>query len=139
VPSAVVAHIGGATFKGRSALMQRLIGRNQWWVLVKNMPLALLPLAVPGFFAVELLAALRGHRPASLGGLWEGVKQTGTMLSARRDIQSTRKLSVAALSRWLTWNPLAFLRKRSPVKPLLARNENQVLAERRAEGPFDRA
>ena len=117
IPNAVVRHVGGSSFKTRSALMQFLIGRNQWWVLLKNMPLALLPFAVPGFFAVELLAALRGHRPGSLRGLWEGLRRSGEMLATRREIQAQRKISVAVLCRWLTWNPLAFLRKDSPVKP----------------------
>jgi GT2 family glycosyltransferase len=117
VPSAVVRHVGGSSFKTRSALMQFLIGRNQWWVLLKNMPLILLPLAIPGFFAVEILAAVRGHRPGSLRGLWEGLRRSGEMLSTRRAIQAQRKISLAGLCRWLTWNPLAFLRKASPVKP----------------------
>ena len=113
-PRAVVNHVGGASFKTRGALLQSLIGRNQWWVLLKNMPLILLPLAIPGFFAVELLAALRGHRPGSLRGLWEGVRRSGEVVAARR--AAPRKISVAGLCRWLTWNPLAFLRKSSPVR-----------------------
>ncbi len=114
MPRAVVSHVGGASFKTRGALLQSLIGRNQWWVLLKNMPLILLPLAIPGFFAVELLAALRGHRPGSLRGLWDGVRRSGEVLAARRAVRRT--ISVAQLCRWLTWNPLAFMRKRSPVR-----------------------
>lgn len=116
VPSAVVNHVGGASFKTRSDLLQRLIGRNQWWVLLKNMPFPLMPLVVPGFFAVEILAALRGHRPGSLRGLWEGLSRSREMLVARKHIQGTARISVAALCRWLTWTPSAFLRKDSPVR-----------------------
>jgi GT2 family glycosyltransferase len=116
VSTAVVRHVGGASFKTRSEMMQFLIGRNQWWVLLKNMPLPLLPLAIPGFFAVELLAALRGHRPGSLRGLGEGLRRSGEMLATRREIQAKTRISLAHLCRWLTWNPLAFLRKTSPVK-----------------------
>ncbi|MHB1207972.1 MAG: glycosyltransferase family 2 protein, partial [Rhodospirillaceae bacterium] len=116
IPRAVVRHVGGSSFKTRSALMQFLIGRNQWWVLLKNMPLVLLPFAVPGFFAVELLASLRGHRPGSLRGLWEGLRRSGEMLPTRRGIQAKRKISLGQLCRWLSWNPLAFLRKESPVR-----------------------
>lgn len=115
-PRAVVTHVGGASFKTRGALLQRLIGRNQWWVLLKNMPFPLILLAVPGFFAVEALAALRGHRPGSLAGLMEGLRASGEMLASRRRIQSSMKISVGALCRWLTWTPRAFLRKASPVK-----------------------
>lgn len=116
VPAAVVTHVGGASFKTRGVLLQRLIGRNQWWVLLKNMPSPLLLFAVPGFFAVEMLAALRGHRPGSLSGLIEGLQRSGEMLAARRKIQNTMRISVAGLCRWLTWNPSAFLRKESPVR-----------------------
>ncbi len=116
VPRAAVTHVGGASFKTRSGLLQHLIGRNQWWVLLKNMPFPLILLAVPGFFAVEALAALRGHRPGSLAGLWEGLRRSGEMLASRRQIQGTMRISTAALCRWLTWNPRAFLRKTSPVR-----------------------
>ena len=115
-PRAVVTHVGGASFKTRGALMQFLIGRNQWWVLLKNMPPVLLPLSIPGFIAVELLAALRGHRPGSLRGLWDGIRRSGEVLTERRRVQAARKISIAGLCRWLTWNPLAFLRKASPVR-----------------------
>lgn len=116
VPRAVVRHVGGASFKTRSELLQRLVGRNQWWVLLKNMPFPLLLFAIPGFFAVEILATLRGHRPGSLDGLMEGLSRSGEMLASRRAIQNSARISVAALCRWLTWNPGAFLRKDSPVK-----------------------
>ncbi len=116
VPRAEVTHVGGASFKTRGDLLQRLIGRNQWWVLLKNMPFPLLLLAVPGFFAVEILAALRGHRPGSLSGLMEGLSRSGEMLESRRVIQGSTRISVAALCRWLTWRPGAFLRKESPVR-----------------------
>lgn len=115
-PRAVVAHVGGASFATRGPLMQRLIGRNQWWVLLKNMPLALLPIAMPGFFAGEFLAALRGRRPGSLKGLWEGLCRSGEILVSRKAIQSARKISTLELSRWLTWTPAAYLRKDSPVR-----------------------
>jgi len=116
VPRAVVSHVGGASFKTRAPLLQRLIGRNQWWVLLKNMPFPLVLLAVPGFFAVEFLAALRGHRPGSLGGLLEGLRRSGEMLDSRREIQKAARISPATLCRWLTWAPSAFLRKQSPVR-----------------------
>ena len=80
------------------------------------MPFPLVLFAVPGFFAVEALAAVRGHRPGSFAGLMEGLRRSGEMLASRQQIQNSARISVFALCRWLTWNPRAFLRKDSPVR-----------------------
>jgi GT2 family glycosyltransferase len=112
VRAAAVAHVGGASFKDRSDFADFLIARNQWCVLVKDMPAALLPLAVLGFFAIHLLSAARRPRIARLRGLGAGLRRTGEFLAARDTV--ARTVSLGALLRWLTVDPRAFLRKDSP-------------------------
>jgi GT2 family glycosyltransferase len=117
VGPAVVRHVGGASFEGQSSFAEFLIARNQWWVLIKNMPLLLLILVLPGYIAMQLYAALRRPRSPRMKGLRQGLLETGAFIAARREIQASRKVSIRELCKWLTWSPSAFLRGLTPVKP----------------------
>lgn len=112
VPAAVVTHVGGASFTGLSDFAAYLIARNQWWVLVKNMPVALLWFALPGFALLQIVGALRHPGSARMKGLWAGLARTGEFRRARRAVCASR----ANAGRWITWNPLAFLKKVSVVR-----------------------
>lgn len=112
VPAAVVAHVGGASFEGLSDFAAFLIARNQWWVLVKNMPFTLLCFALPGFVLLQIIGAIRHPGSARMKGLWEGLRRTGEFLRARRAIQGARSAQANA-GRWISWNPRAFLRRTS--------------------------
>lgn len=121
VPSAVIDHVGGASFVGKSDFADYLIARNQWWVLVRNMPALLLIIAVPGFALVQIIAIIRPRRRAHVKGLWEGLRRTREFLSSRRDIQSKRRISTMRVARLLSWNPGDFRRKASlRIKPDLS-------------------
>jgi GT2 family glycosyltransferase len=111
VRAAVVDHVGGASFEGKSDFADYLIARNQWWVLIRNMPTALLLLAVPGFLAIHLVSALKGFRGARVRGLWEGLRRTGEFLPARRQIQGARTVSIGAMCTWISFR-LSHFRKR---------------------------
>jgi GT2 family glycosyltransferase len=115
VPAAVVAHVGGASFEGLSDFASFLIARNQWWVLVKNMPFSLLCFALPGFVLLQILGAVRHPGSARMKGLWEGVCRTGEFLRSRRAIRRARSADANA-GRWISWNPLAFLKRTSLVR-----------------------
>ncbi len=115
VPAAVVSHVGGASFEGLSDFATYLIARNQWWVLVKNMPFTLMCFALPGFVALQVIGLLRHPGSARMKGLWAGLLRTREFLRARRDIRAVRART-ANVGRWISWNPLAFLRKRSLVR-----------------------
>lgn len=104
VKAAVVDHVGGASFEGKSDFAQYLMARNQWWLLIKNMPTALLVLILPGFTAMQLYAFIKNPRSARMKGLREGLDRTTEILKSRRDVQSTRTLSVSALRHMLAWN-----------------------------------
>lgn len=115
VPSAVVVHVGGASFEGLSDFAAFLIARNQWWVLVKNMPFILMLFALPGFILLQIIGAIRHPGSARMKGLWEGLSRTGEFLCARRKIRDERSPAANA-GRWISWNPLAFLKRTSLVR-----------------------
>lgn len=115
VPAAVVTHVGGASFEGLSDFAAYLIARNQWWVLVKNMPFILLCFALPGFLALQIIGLARHPGSARMKGLWEGLRRTGEFLRTRRDVRAMRAATANA-GQWISWNPRAFLKKRSLVR-----------------------
>ncbi|MGE3475617.1 MAG: glycosyltransferase family 2 protein [Rhodospirillaceae bacterium] len=115
VPAAVVAHVGGASFEGLSDFASFLIARNQWWVMVKNMPFTLMCFALPGFVLLQILGAIRHPGSARMKGLWKGLTRTGEFLRARRQIRAERSPAANA-GRWISWNPLAFLKRTSLVR-----------------------
>lgn len=115
VPAAVVSHVGGASFEGLSDFAAFLIARNQWWVLVKNMPFILLCIALPGFILLQIIGLLRHPGSARMKGLWEGLRRTGEFMKSRRQIRKERSPAANA-GRWISWNPLAFLRRTSLVR-----------------------
>jgi len=116
--SAVVDHVGGASFEGKSEFADFLVARNQWWLLVKNMPALLLIAILPGYILMQIYALIRHPTSSRMKGLREGLAQTGEALRARRNIQSERKTSALELNRWLTWNPFDFRSRASNVKRL---------------------
>lgn len=115
VPTACVTHIGGASFEGLSDFAAFLIARNQWWVLVKNMPAPLLLIALPGFLVLQVIGVLAHPKSSRMKGLWAGLRETGKFMQARRDVQGARQISLLTCARWLTWNPRAFLRKHTVI------------------------
>jgi GT2 family glycosyltransferase len=116
--TAIVEHVGGASFEGKSDFAQFLMARNQWWVLIKNMPALLLINALPGFFLVQIYGLIKHPNSPRMKGLWQGLSRTREFLKSRQDIQGSRMISAFALSRWLTWNPRAFFRKATITKSI---------------------
>ncbi|MGE4062296.1 MAG: glycosyltransferase family 2 protein [Rhodospirillaceae bacterium] len=116
VPTAVVHHVGGASFEGLSDFAAFLIARNQWWVLIKNMPFILLLLALPGFILLQIVGLLKNPASARMKGLAAGLARSGEFLASRRAVKRLRAPGANA-GRWISWNPVAFLSKRSLVKP----------------------
>lgn len=114
VPAAIVSHVGGASFEGLSDFANYLIARNQWWVMVKNMPFILLCFALPGFALMQVIGLLRHPTSARMKGLWAGLKQTRAFCADRAKIRRLRSPDANA-GRWISWNPAAFLKKISLV------------------------
>ncbi|MDX2224410.1 MAG: glycosyltransferase family 2 protein, partial [Rhodospirillaceae bacterium] len=90
IRDAVVRHVGGASFEGKSDFAEFLMARNAWWTLVKNMPGPLLALAAVSHLAVNALSWLKGGPRARFRGLREGLARTGEFLATRREVQSRR-------------------------------------------------
>lgn len=116
VPAAVVSHVGGASFKELSDFAAFLIARNQWWVLIKNMPSALLIVSLPGYFLLQLIGVLTHPGSARMKGVWAGLCGSVPFLRTRRDIQKNRTTSAWEIGVWLSWNPRHFLKKISVVR-----------------------
>ena len=106
VPEAVVYHVGSASTGGkRSPLATRLGTRNGLSLLVKNLPLQLLPASLPFILAGQVLrfgvtALSPGTRRAHLEGLAGAWRLLPRMLEKRREIQR-RRVPVAYVRRLL--------------------------------------
>ncbi|MGB3681070.1 MAG: glycosyltransferase family 2 protein [Rubrobacteraceae bacterium] len=106
VPDAVVYHMGGASTGGkRSATATRLGTRNSLGLLVKNLPLSVVPHVLPFFVLAQLTrlltAAATGTLRPHLEGLSEALRHLPVMLGKRHGIQADKKLSDAEVRRLL--------------------------------------
>lgn len=106
VPDAVVYHIGSASTGGkRSPMATRLGTRNGLSLLVKNLPIALVPRFLPfvllgQIFRLLMTVVSRVWR-AHLDGLAEAVRLLPLMLKKRKEIQRHRKVSTKYVRRLL--------------------------------------
>ncbi|CAN5529633.1 glycosyltransferase family 2 protein [soil metagenome] len=112
VPDAVVYHMGGASTGGkRSATATRLGTRNSLSLLVKNLPVSivphLLPFFVPAQLARLLTAVATGTWRAHTEGLSEAWQHLPSMLKKRREIQDSKTVSDAYVRRLLGESSLA--------------------------------
>ncbi len=120
---AIVRHHGSAITGTVSAFTLFHSYRNRLWLLFKDMPLALLLLAVPLNIACSLLLILilgrRGNPVlAPLQGLCCGLMPPA-MLGRRRAVQRARTISTAATARILVWD--LYKIRRRPVVTFVAK------------------
>jgi GT2 family glycosyltransferase len=112
VPDAVVYHMGSASTGGkRSATATRLGTRNSLSLLVKNLPLSVIPHILPFFVVGQLARLLTAAATGSLGAHLEGLAGAGRhlplMLEKRREIQKRKRVSDAEIRRLLRESSLA--------------------------------
>ena len=112
VPGAVVYHMGSASTGGkRSPTATRLGSRNSFSLLVKNLPLSVVPHVLPFFIAGQLgrliTAAATGSLRAHLEGLAGAWRHLPLMREKRAEIQKRKKLSDAAVRKLLRESSLA--------------------------------
>jgi GT2 family glycosyltransferase len=112
VPDAVVYHMGSASTGGkRSETATRLGTRNSVSLLVKNLPLSVVPHVAPFFvlgqLARLLTAAASGALGAHLRGLAGALHHLPIMLEKRRRIQKNRRVSDAEIRGVLRRSSLA--------------------------------
>ncbi|MEJ7871552.1 MAG: glycosyltransferase family 2 protein [Rubrobacteraceae bacterium] len=128
VPGSVVYHMGSASTGGkRSATATRLGTRNSLSLLVKNLPLSLVPHILPFFvfgqLARLLTAAVTGSLRAHLEGLYGAWRHQPIMLKKRRQVQGKKRVSDAQVRLMLRESSLAAAtsitrRLRDRVRPL---------------------
>lgn len=128
VPGSVVYHMGSASTGGkRSATATRLGTRNSLSLLVKNLPLSLVPHILPFFvfgqLARLLTAAATGSLRAHLEGLYGAWCHQPIMLKKRRQVQGKKRVSDAQVRLMLRESSLAAAtsitrRLRDRVRPL---------------------
>lgn len=100
-PSAVCFHMGGATTAGDQPRYNRLLRRNQLWLVAKDYPSRALVLHAPKLVAHHgawLATALRERRVGEeLSMLAEAARGLPRMLRKRRAVQATRRVTLAQL------------------------------------------
>lgn len=116
-PKAVVLHMGSASSGGPASDFAVYHGtRNRFWVLLKDTPALLLPIAAVLHLVGLLLISTRqeGARqaPTAWGAIWAAIKGAGPVLRRRREVQRRRKVSTLWLASRMTWNPVDLLRRR---------------------------
>jgi len=101
VPQAVVRHVGSATTGTRSPFCIYYGHRNLVWTFWKNVPWQLLPVYLPQHLFWTLAAliwfTLRGQGRTLLCAKWDAWKQWRRILTARRQIQRSRRASLGAI------------------------------------------
>lgn len=120
---AEVLHMGSA-ITGRHSYFSVYHGvRNRFFVLIKNMPTALLWFVLPFHVLVMLLdllkQMLRGTGRSALQGYVDAVKGMKPMLKKRRQIQASRTISVWKLLPLFSYSPLTLLRRDGKVRPVV--------------------
>jgi GT2 family glycosyltransferase len=112
VPDAVVYHMGSASTGGkRSPTATRLGTRNSIGLLVKNLPLSVVPHVLPFFVLGQLArlvtAAATGSLRAHLEGLAGSWRHLPLMRRKRAEIQKRKQLSDAEVRKLLRESSLA--------------------------------
>jgi N-acetylglucosaminyl-diphospho-decaprenol L-rhamnosyltransferase len=119
IPDALVLHEGSGVTGRRSDFTVYHGHRNRIWAYYRNMPLALLIVTVPfqALANIYLLArfALLGEAKPYLRAMRDGFAGLPAQTAARREIQRTRKISLGALAKVLTWSPVKLFQKRAKI------------------------
>jgi N-acetylglucosaminyl-diphospho-decaprenol L-rhamnosyltransferase len=119
IPDALVLHEGSGVTGRRSDFTVYHGHRNRIWAYYRNMPLALLIVTVPfqALANIYLLArfAFLGEAKPYLRAMRDGFAGLPAQTAARREIQRTRKISLGALAKILTWSPVKLFQKRAKI------------------------
>lgn len=119
VAEARVLHEGSGITGKRSDFTIYHGHRNRIWTFYRNMPTLLLIGLTPFHIAVNIYLLIRflfcGVAGAYLRALKDAVAGLPEMSSSRRAIQHSRKISLTALIRELTWSPLKVLRRKADI------------------------
>lgn len=116
---AIVQHAGGISGggSGTSAFSIHHGYRNLAWMLMRGMPSPLLAVGLCGY-GVVVLFMLLSPRPAELrraflSGAIAGIRGWPEIRRFRHETQRSRVATLRKVAGWLSWNPLATLRRRA--------------------------
>jgi N-acetylglucosaminyl-diphospho-decaprenol L-rhamnosyltransferase len=116
VRRAEVLHIGSALAGRMSEFSVFHSYRNRIWLIVKNVPWALLPFVV--FLHIPatvfpLCLRPRSYRSVALRDIWAGITGLFGAVRSRSDVQTRRVIGSLDTARMMFWNPLN-MRTRAP-------------------------
>ncbi len=108
-PAAVVRHLGGASSGGKGSAFAEYHGtRNRLWTFARNMPLWLMPIALPAHFL--LIVYVLARSPALLPVRLKGLRAAFSPEAPWRT-PPTRRGSALTIAHSLSWSPLALSRR----------------------------
>jgi len=116
-PRAVVRHMGGASSGGEGSDFAEYHGaRNRLWAFGRDMPLWLMPIALPAH--VLVLAYVLARSPSRLGVRLRGLRDGLRDIDGFRARPLPRRGSWLAMARACSWSPLALSRRAAVTRPL---------------------
>lgn len=114
-PRAIVRHVGSASSNAISGFAEYHGMRNREWTFFKDMPWALMPLALPCHLLLIVFLLVRAQSPQMRAARLRGLKDAWRGLDPfLRDRPKWRVKRLWALMRALSWSPVA-ISKRRPV------------------------
>ena len=120
-PRAIVRHVGSASSDAFSGFAEYHGMRNRLWTFARDMPTALLPIALPCHILLVIFLLVRAQSPLMRAARWRGLKEgwreVGPFLRERPQWRPARLM---ALARAFSWSPVA-ISKRRPVYRRLTR------------------
>ena len=115
LPQAVVRHVGSGSTGVRSGFQLYHGHRNLVWTFMKNMPGILFWLLLPFHILINLvyllLALFIPSGKEIFRGKRDALRGLGKALAKRKQIQTSRKVSIWRIAKLLDWNPLSPLIK----------------------------
>ncbi len=120
LPEAKITHEGGGV-SGRVSEFALFHGaRNRLWVYLKNTPMWLLIITLPGHIALTVMILLRGlvtkRAKDTWRGIWAALKGAGPILKERKSLMASRRVSGASLVSAMSWNPVTMLQRKADVR-----------------------
>ena len=110
LPDAII-HPKGSALSGRYSYFTMYHGfRNRTWTYLKNMPLSVLILTLPGHLILMLYIYLRNRGHADLKGMregmWDGLKDGWAMRGQKQYTVKPTPKAIWNLIRSMAWNPV---------------------------------
>ena len=116
-PRAVVRHLGGASSGGKGSAFAEYHGtRNRLWTFARDMPLWLMPVALPAH--VLTVAYVLARSPSLLSMRLRGLRDAVGRLDSFRASPLPRRGPALAVARSLSWSPLALSRRSAVTRRL---------------------